>query len=187
MELTTIELLEIGRLILRQPEAEDVYIPGVIDVLESLPEKERVVLTQRYCKGKLIREIAAGCGLSEGHVDQLQRRALRLIRCRKHVQQVKAISMCMHYELVDKLRKGKAEVVDDTEGDVPVLLIEDKSLAELGLSTRTFNCLWRAQKRKVSDIFTMTKSDFSRLRNLGRGCLEEIVSKLAELGITIRD
>lgn len=65
--------------------------------------------------------------------------------------------------------------------------IFNKSIDELKLTTRAYNCLKRAGITTVGDLCRRTPEDMMKVRNLGRRCLEEILEKLKELGLQLRE
>ncbi len=61
--------------------------------------------------------------------------------------------------------------------------ILEKSIEELELSVRSFNCLKRAGISTVEDLANKTESDMMKVRNLGKKSLDEVVNKLHALGL----
>ena len=61
--------------------------------------------------------------------------------------------------------------------------ILEKSIEELELSVRSFNCLKRAGISTVEDLANKTESDMMKVRNLGKKSLDEVVAKLHGLGL----
>ena len=61
--------------------------------------------------------------------------------------------------------------------------ILEKSIEELELSVRSFNCLKRAGLSTVEDLASKTESDMMKVRNLGKKALDEVVAKLHALGL----
>lgn len=59
------------------------------------------------------------------------------------------------------------------------------SIEELDFSVRSYNCLKRAGINTVEDLVNKTEEDMMRVRNLGRKSLEEVLNKLAELGLSL--
>ena len=70
------------------------------------------------------------------------------------------------------------------EGEVNCLL--DKTLEELDVTVRSYNCLKRAGINSVGDLVKMSEDDLCHIRNMGRRCVEEIVKKLKGLGLELR-
>lgn len=60
------------------------------------------------------------------------------------------------------------------------------SIEELDLSVRSYNCLKRAGINSVEDLANKTEEDMMKVRNLGRKSLEEVLNKMAELGLALR-
>lgn len=59
------------------------------------------------------------------------------------------------------------------------------SIEELDLSVRSYNCLKRAGINTVEDLANKTEDDMMKVRNLGRKSLEEVLGKMAELGLCL--
>lgn len=59
------------------------------------------------------------------------------------------------------------------------------SIEELDLSVRSYNCLKRAGINTVEDLANKTEDDMMKVRNLGRKSLEEVLGKMAELGLAL--
>ena len=75
--------------------------------------------------------------------------------------------------LVEKDDKGKDKVFEMT-------------VEELDLSVRSFNCLKRAGINTVEELINKTEEDMMKVRNLGVKSLEEVQTKLASLGLSLR-
>jgi len=60
------------------------------------------------------------------------------------------------------------------------------SIEELDLSVRSYNCLKRANINSVEDLANKTEEDMIKVRNLGRKSLEEVLNKMAELGLALK-
>ena len=61
----------------------------------------------------------------------------------------------------------------------------EKTIEELDLSVRSFNCLKRAQINTVEDLISKTEEEMMKVRNLGRKSLKEVKEKLEELGLSL--
>ncbi len=57
------------------------------------------------------------------------------------------------------------------------------TIEELDLSVRSFNCLKRAGINTVEDLISKTEDEMMKVRNLGRKSLEEVINKLAMMGL----
>lgn len=65
--------------------------------------------------------------------------------------------------------------------------IYDTPIEELDLSTRTYNCLKRADITKVGQVLEMDEKALLSVRNLGQKSMEEIRDKLIERGYIPRE
>lgn len=72
----------------------------------------------------------------------------------------------------------------DTESDDRIL---DRTIEELDLSVRSYNCLKRAGINTVQDLTEKSEAEMMKVRNLGRKSLEEVKLKLIDLGLGLKD
>ena len=63
--------------------------------------------------------------------------------------------------------------------------IGTKPILDLDLSVRAYNCLKRAGINSIGDLISLSPAEVNNIRNLGRKSLDEILQKLAELGIML--
>ena len=73
--------------------------------------------------------------------------------------------------------EGDSEVSDDHR-----LPIED-----LNLSVRSYNCLKRESVNTVGDLVQKTEQELTDIRNFGQKSIDEVKSKLEELGLSLRE
>ncbi len=59
-------------------------------------------------------------------------------------------------------------------------------LDELNLSVRTYVCLNRAGIYTLGDLRKMSREDLAKIRNLGSRSLEEVINKLASMGLSLQ-
>ena len=87
---------------------------------------------------------------------------------------------------VDLSDKGKSTeiMVEKDEGGKEKVL--EMTIEELDLSVRSFNCLKRAGINTVEDLINKSEDEMMKVRNLGRKSLEEVIWKLASLGLSLR-
>ncbi|MBP2624260.1 DNA-directed RNA polymerase subunit alpha [Streptococcus oricebi] len=72
----------------------------------------------------------------------------------------------------------------DKSSDDQVL---DRTIEELDLSVRSYNCLKRAGINTVFDLTEKSEPEMMKVRNLGRKSLEEVKVKLADLGLGLKN
>lgn len=78
------------------------------------------------------------------------------------------------------------EIMVEKEEDQTEMNLE-KSIDELELSVRSYNCLKRAQINTVGDLTQKSEDDMMKIRNLGKKSLDEVRIRLAELGLGFRE
>lgn len=78
-----------------------------------------------------------------------------------------------------------AEVMVEKENNENEKVLE-MSIDELELSVRSYNCLKRAGINTVQELINRTSEDMMKVRNLGRKSLEEVQSKIHELGLVFK-
>jgi len=93
-----------------------------------------------------------------------------------------------HLDLFTNLTEiaKSAEVMKeaDTESDDRIL---ERTIEELDLSVRSYNCLKRAGINTVYDLTEKSEAEMMKVRNLGRKSLEEVKIKLADLGLGLKN
>ncbi|MCL2224280.1 MAG: DNA-directed RNA polymerase subunit alpha [Defluviitaleaceae bacterium] len=92
-----------------------------------------------------------------------------------------------HFNLfVDLSDSAKAaEIMVEREDGIKERMLE-MSIEELDLSVRSYNCLKRAGINNVEDLANKTEDDMMKVRNLGRKSLEEVLKKMADLGLALQ-
>ena len=63
----------------------------------------------------------------------------------------------------------------------------DMTIEELDMSVRSYNCLKRAGINTVQELIQRSEEDMMKVRNLGRKSLEEVMEKLEEFGLSLRN
>lgn len=86
-------------------------------------------------------------------------------------------------DLSDNARNAEIMIEKDEDKKEKVL---ELSIEELDLSVRSYNCLKRAGINTVEDLANKTEEDMMKVRNLGRKSLEEVLNKMAELGLALQ-
>lgn len=91
-----------------------------------------------------------------------------------------------------KLFVGLTENINDVE--IMVVKEEEEkdkilemTIEELDLSVRSYNCLKRAGINSVEELTQKTEEDMIKVRNLGKKSLEEVIHKLNELGLYLKE
>ena len=92
--------------------------------------------------------------------------------------------LCDHFALFTDLSDnvGGEPVIVEKAGDDQSKQLQ-MTIEELDLSERSFNCLKRANINTVEDLISKTEDEMMKVRNLGRKSLEEVINKLAMMGL----
>ena len=94
--------------------------------------------------------------------------------------------LCDHFALFTDLSDNlgdKSTVVEKAPDSKDKML--ELTIEELDLSVRSFNCLKRANINTVEDLIAETEAEMMKVRNLGRKSLEEVINKLAMMGLSL--
>ncbi len=78
-----------------------------------------------------------------------------------------------------------AEIMIEREETIKEKVLE-MTIEELDMSVRSFNCLKRAGIDTVEDLIGKTEEEMMKVRNLGKKSLEEVITKLAALGLELK-
>ena len=79
-----------------------------------------------------------------------------------------------------------ADVMKEAEKTSDDRILE-RTIEELDLSVRSYNCLKRAGINTVFDLTEKSEPEMMKVRNLGRKSLEEVKVKLADLGLGLKN
>ncbi len=96
--------------------------------------------------------------------------------------------LCDHFTLFTDLSDavGSRPTVVEKETTQRDKVLE-MTIEELDLSVRSFNCLKRANINTVEDLISKTEDEMMKVRNLGRKSLEEVINKLAMMGLHLAE
>lgn len=95
--------------------------------------------------------------------------------------------------LIEHFKLFMTLVDNDNDMEIMVEKEEDKkekvlemTVEELDLSVRSYNCLKRANINTVQELTQKSVEDMMKVRNLGKKSLEEVESKLKDLGLGLK-
>ena len=180
-----------------------VYVPGIMESLGELTDRERNVLKMRFMSGMTLEECGKEIGTQRERVRQVEAKALRKLRHPRHWKRWHLDTMDKaieerkersRLELENEILRSKLKSLEVPEKDFMNLPESaklpkptDVDIGEMELSVRSYNCLKRAMINNISDLEGMTVDDLMRVRNLGRKSMEEVIAKAKEWGIEIGD
>ena len=84
---------------------------------------------------------------------------------------------------VEEVKEEQAEEVVEDNTDQQL----EKTIEEMDLSLRSFNCLKRAGFDTVSDIVEKSEAELKTIKNFGKKSLQEVKDKVHEMGLSLKD
>ena len=87
---------------------------------------------------------------------------------------------------LDSFSKKEVTISDRiifTDGRSP----DEVTIEEMELSSFTYNCLKRAGKETLIDLMQMTEEDMRKVRCLGRRSMDEVICKMREYGVSLKE
>jgi DNA-directed RNA polymerase subunit alpha len=80
---------------------------------------------------------------------------------------------------------GNVEIMVEKDDNRKEKVLE-MTIEELDLTVRSYNCLKRAGINTVDELVQRTEDEMMKVRNLGRKSLDEVIAKLAALGLYLK-
>ena len=175
---------------------DDVALVLEYIIQKTLTEREGRVLDMRYKRYMTMAAIGEEYGLRAERIRQIEAKAVRKLR---HPSRSRYILMGMEgyinhlrdTAVDERLREYKKEIVTlekkiaeltDTEYEVEKNELENAPLAELDLSVRTFNILYRAGYSTVKELLDADAEKIVSLPNLGLKNFSDLIDVLSEKG-----
>ncbi len=93
-----------------------------------------------------------------------------------------------HLEIVTDLSSiadVSGMMIEKTED--PKVKALETSIEDLDFSVRAYNCLKRAGIHTLQDLVNKSESDMMKIRNLGKKSLKEVLDKIRDMGLILRD
>ena len=93
-----------------------------------------------------------------------------------------------HFEILTDL----SNIADVTglmieKAEDPKVKALETTIEDLDFSVRAYNCLKRAGIHNLQDLVNKSESDMMKIRNLGKKSLKEVLDKVRDLGLVLRD
>lgn len=175
---------------------DDVALVLEYIIQKTLTEREGRVLDLRYKRYMTMAAIGEEYSLRAERIRQIEAKAVRKLR---HPSRSKYILMGMEgyinylrdTAVDERLREYKKEIVTlekkiaeltDTEYEEEKNELENAPLAELDLSVRTFNILYRAGYSTVKELLDADAEKIVSLPNLGLKNFSDLIDVLSEKG-----
>ena len=93
-----------------------------------------------------------------------------------------------HFEILTDLSSiadMSGIMIEKTED--PKVKALETSIEDLDFSVRAYNCLKRAGIHTLQDLVNKSESDMMKIRNLGKKSLKEVLDKIRDMGLVLRD
>ena len=93
-----------------------------------------------------------------------------------------------HFNLLTDLSSiadTTGRMIEKTED--PKVKALETSIEDLDFSVRAYNCLKRAGIHTLQDLVNKSEGDMMKIRNLGKKSLKEVLDKVRDLNLTLRD
>lgn len=93
-----------------------------------------------------------------------------------------------HLEIVTDLSSianVSGMMIEKTED--PKVKALETSIEDLDFSVRAYNCLKRAGIHTLQDLVNKSEADMMKIRNLGKKSLKEVLDKIRDMGLILRD
>lgn len=175
---------------------DDVALVLEYIIQKTLTEREGRVLDMRYKRYMTMAAIGEEYGLRADRIRQIEAKAVRKLR---HPSRSRYILMGMEgyinylrdTAVDERLREYKKEIISlekkiaeltDTEYEEEKNELENAPLAELDLSVRTFNILYRAGYSTVKELLDADAEKIVSLPNLGLKNFSDLIDVLSEKG-----
>jgi len=183
-----------------------IYVPGFLEAIETLSDREQKVLHLRYEEGLTYEQTGKEFDVTRERIRQVEEKAMRKLRspflAKKYIlvdaqttQDLKKENEDLMLQVIclrDKLKKIYDAVgvnPDEAEKKAKEAVKPEPehlpSIDEMELSVRSYNCLKRAGIDTIDQLKGKTEADLRHVRNLGRKSIIEVITKAKEWGITI--
>ena len=93
-----------------------------------------------------------------------------------------------HFEILTDLSSiadATGMMIEKTED--PTVKALETSIEDLDFSVRAYNCLKRAGIHTLQDLVNKSETDMMKIRNLGKKSLKEVLDKIRDMGLVLRD
>lgn len=166
-------------------------------LLETLSEREQLVLTKRMIEGFTLEATALQMGVSKERIRQIENKAIRRIRIPARIQYLtrgyEYIQMREDVaKLTTELELEKARLVYLLANPERIEITKEEiknniTLETLDLSVRTYNCLRRAGIKTIGETIIKSVDELRRIRNMGGKSIRELKEKLHEFGFILKE
>lgn len=191
--------------------AQNINPAKLIEVLDTLTEREKLLIEYRYKDFMTYNQIGKQIGRSTERSRQTIAKGLRKLHHPSRSRQFLTITKKEYADAMEDVKKERDEIFEENRVLVKILndnnilinepgIVErykdpifcgrkykDIDISELELSVRSYNCLKRSGVETVADLMLMDEESMMKVRNLGSRSFDEIKKKMEDLNIPFLD
>lgn len=158
-----------------------------IDVYRFMTPREEKIVKNRLEERMTYEEIAKEFGLTKERIRQIQKTALKRAKKAIAIHKARITREENKKKWLLKLEKMKSEQKDKLPNKNEKASLISMPIEELGLDTRSYNCLIKHGINTIEDLITNTEDEIGSIRGLGILSLCRIKDKLSGLGLSLFD
>lgn len=175
---------------------------GLNYALSSLSEHERTILAQRFQNGLTLEQVGKEFNVTRERIRQIEAKALRKLRHPTYSNAIrkglvaargetkKRLESSYESEIQTAILEKKAELerinAAESEADLDLQAVQTP-IDSLNLTVRPYNALARVGISTVEELSGKTRKELMKIRNLGITSLNEIIEKLGQKGIQLKE
>lgn len=171
----------------------DIWEENLKYALEQVTPREKKVI-EEYFKGLTLEKIGEYLGVTRERARQILIKGLKRIFYRRYTIFTKKDLRALNEEFEEVFRERRKEIEELRKMDIATVkekygeeLATKSPIEELLLSVRSYNCLKRAKIDTIEELTEKTEEEMMKIRNLGRKSLREIIRKLEEIGLGLKE
>ena len=172
-------------------------------ILAGMSEREQRVIEMYFRYNMTYMQIGKTFNVTQERIRQIKEKAIRKLR---HPSRLNLLKTGIRNQIRDAYDKGRQETTNtylkvmtnkiskientlkiNTDNDNTKIPIKPTSIEDINLSVRSYNVLKRAGCNTLESIAKLSRNEFTKIRNLGQRSAEEILEKLHEHGLMLRD
>lgn len=166
----------------------------------TLTDRETLVLMHLYKEQKILEEVGKELGVTRERIKQIRDKALRKLKFREKYFELgdyNNLELLAKQKLEEYIQENKNKWnYENAKAFIEAYELEHPKseeykqstpIEELDFSVRTYNCLRRSYINTLEDITSKHIDDLMKIRNMGRKSVKEIVDKLHELGLKLKE
>ena len=178
-------------------EVDNYFMDNFDKIMEEICRDREVFCVQRFFKeGKTLQAIGNELGITRERVRQILAIAMKKFsryvysyEAKQNMERDFADRHAFREQLIEEYKK-KGVITDDMTFEFGELKVGTRNdygatIDDLGLSTRSRNCLIRGGIHYIKELATYHEEDLLKLRCMGHKCVNEIREKLQELGLDL--